>query len=104
MIYETLQILKEQLENYYEDVGLTRNIVLDNIALWESGSEDADRIKGRFNLINMVRKDDHGNICRKLNKKSLSEQLARNSFWVSGRFLYRIYLPIHGNDANYLQT
>lgn len=47
MIYETLQILKEQLESYYEDVGLTRNIVLDNIALWESGSEDADRIKGK---------------------------------------------------------
>ena len=55
MIYETLQILKEQLENYYEDVGLTKNIVLDNVALWESGSEDADRIKGKvvMTLVNV---------------------------------------------------
>lgn len=55
MIYETLQILKEQLEKYYEDVGVTSSIVLDNIALWESGSEDADRIKGKvvMTLVNV---------------------------------------------------
>ena len=55
MIYETLQILKEQLETYYEEVGLTKNIVLDNIALWDSASEDADRVKGKvvMTLLNL---------------------------------------------------
>jgi len=47
MIYETLQILKEQLEAYFDSVGLGKIIVLDNIALWESGSEDASRIDGK---------------------------------------------------------
>lgn len=47
MIYETLQILKEQLENYFETAGLTKNIVLDNIALLESGAADADRLNGK---------------------------------------------------------
>lgn len=47
MIYETLQILKEQLETYFDSVGLGKIIALDNIALWESGSEDAARIDGK---------------------------------------------------------
>jgi len=47
MIYETLQILKEQLETYFDSVGLGKIIVLDNIALWESGSDDASRIDGK---------------------------------------------------------
>ena len=50
MIYETLQILKEQLENYFEEVGLSKNLVLDNIALWESGAKDADKLDGKVVL------------------------------------------------------
>lgn len=44
MIYETLQILKEQLENYFSEIGLGKIIALENIALWESGSDDSARI------------------------------------------------------------
>ncbi|MCA1758747.1 MAG: DUF4255 domain-containing protein, partial [Bacteroidales bacterium] len=44
MIYETLQILKEQLENYFSEIGLGKIIALENIALWESGSDDATRV------------------------------------------------------------
>ena len=50
MIYEALQILKEQLENYFDEVGLGKNIILDNVALWESGSKDADRLDGKVIL------------------------------------------------------
>lgn len=55
MIYETLQILKEQLEAYFIEVELDINIILDNIALWESGSKDADRLEGNvvLTLINI---------------------------------------------------
>lgn len=47
MIFETLQILKEQLENYFTEEGLGKIIALDNIALWQSGSEDATRIEDK---------------------------------------------------------
>lgn len=47
MIHETLQILKEQLENYFVEAGLSKNIILENIALWESGAKDADRLDGK---------------------------------------------------------
>ena len=43
MIYETLQILKEQVENYFVEVGLGKILVLENIALWESGSDHANK-------------------------------------------------------------
>ena len=44
MIYETLQILQEQLENYFVEVELGKIITLENIALWESGSNDATNV------------------------------------------------------------
>lgn len=47
MIYETLQILKEQLENYFSEVGLGKIIILENIALWESGADDASKVDGK---------------------------------------------------------
>lgn len=55
MIYETLQILKEQLENYFTEIGLGKIIVLENIALWESGSDDALKISDKvvFTLLKL---------------------------------------------------
>ena len=50
MIYETLQILKEQLDKYLIDEGLGKIVVLENIALWESGSDDAAKLEGKVVL------------------------------------------------------
>lgn len=50
MIYETLQILKEQLEKFLIDEGLGKIVVLENIALWESGSEDSTKVDGKVVL------------------------------------------------------
>jgi len=47
MIYETLQILKEQIETYFTEVGLGKIIVLENIALWESGSANASKVEDK---------------------------------------------------------
>jgi hypothetical protein len=45
MIYETLQILKEQLEEYLNNAGFGKNVVLDNIALWDpSGQGNTSKI------------------------------------------------------------
>jgi hypothetical protein len=50
MIYETLQILKEQLDKFLIDEGLGKIVVLENIALLESGSADATKIEGKVVL------------------------------------------------------
>ncbi len=50
MIYETLQIIKEQLDKFLIDEGLGKIVVLENIALWESGSAGATKIEGKVVL------------------------------------------------------
>jgi len=50
MIYEALQIISEQLDKYLSDAGLNNLVVLENIALLESASENADNVKGKVVL------------------------------------------------------
>ncbi len=50
MIYETLQILREQLDNSLSAAGLKNLVVLENIALLESAQENAENIKGKVVL------------------------------------------------------
>jgi hypothetical protein len=50
MIFETLQILKEQVENYFTEVGLGKILTLENIALWESTSENASKVDNKVVL------------------------------------------------------
>lgn len=47
MIYETLQILKEQLDVFLDDSGLGHIVILENVAMLESGSENADNLNGK---------------------------------------------------------
>lgn len=50
MIYEVLQILKEQLEKYLDDAGLGKIVVLENLALLDSGNDKADNLEGKVIL------------------------------------------------------
>lgn len=40
MIYESLEILKEQLTVYFKEIKLNKVVELQNIALWEQGSNE----------------------------------------------------------------
>ncbi|HCE58266.1 MAG TPA: DUF4255 domain-containing protein [Prolixibacteraceae bacterium] len=57
MIFETLQIIKEQLEAYLVTAGLGKIVILDNIALWQSGSEDATRLEGKV-VLTLLKMDE----------------------------------------------
>ncbi len=50
MIYETLQILKEQLDGYFDAINLDESIALGNIALFETGSDEAKKLDGKLIL------------------------------------------------------
>lgn len=50
MIYETLQILKEQLEAYFVAAGLGKIAVLDNVAMVDSGADGEGTLKGKVIL------------------------------------------------------
>ncbi len=50
MIYEALQIISEQLDNYLSSQGLSNLVKLENIALLESSSENAANVNGKVVL------------------------------------------------------
>jgi hypothetical protein len=50
MIYEALQIISEQLENYLSSQGLSNLVKLENIAILESASENAANVNGKVVL------------------------------------------------------
>jgi len=50
MIYEALQIIREQLDSYLSSEGLSNLVKLENIALLESASENAENVKGKLVL------------------------------------------------------
>lgn len=61
MIYETLQILKEQLEDYFSEIGLNDSIILDNIALLDSGNEGSDMINNKI-VISLLKLEEEATL------------------------------------------
>lgn len=50
MIYEAIQIISEQLNNYLTSKGLSNLITLENIALFDTGDENAENLKNKIVL------------------------------------------------------
>ena len=55
MIYEALQIISEQLDNYLSAAGLNNLVALENIALIETSAENSDKLTNKvvLTLINL---------------------------------------------------
>lgn len=96
MIYETLQILKEQLESYFVESGLAKNVVLDNIALWQSGDSEASRLTGKV-VMTLLKLEEEPALN---NNPSFSVRENRAELMNSPIYL-NIYLMISANIDSY---
>lgn len=96
MIYETLQILKEQLESYFVESGLAKNVVLDNIALWQSGDSEASRLTGKV-VMTLLKLEEEPALN---NNPSFSMRENRAELMNSPIYL-NIYLMISANIDSY---
>lgn len=54
MIYECLQILKEQLASRYTELGMNNLPVLENIALFGTGGEEGSKVDGKV-VLSLIR-------------------------------------------------
>lgn len=61
MIYEALQILKEQVEGYFVEVGLGKILALENIALWEMGGDNGSKVENKV-VMTLVRLDEESTL------------------------------------------
>jgi len=57
MIYEALQIISEQLDNYLTSEGLSNLVKLENIALIETTAENSDKLTGKV-ILTMINLDE----------------------------------------------
>ena len=73
MIYETLQILKEQIEAYFTEVGLGKIVILENIALWESGSDKATNVEDKV-VMTLLKLEEESTLKNTPNYKVLEGQ------------------------------
>jgi len=55
MIYEALQIISEQLNNYLSAAGLSNLVALENVGMLETSAENTERLSGKvaLTLINL---------------------------------------------------
>ncbi len=61
MIYETLQILKEQLDAFFVEAGLGKVIALENVALWDSGNDKASSIEDKV-IITLLKLEEENTL------------------------------------------
>lgn len=62
MLYESLEILKEQLEAYFEEISLNKTVELQNIALWEQGGTDATNSMANKFILTLLRIEEESTL------------------------------------------
>lgn len=74
MIYEAIQIISEQLDNYLSSSGLNNLIKLENIAMIETSAENTEKVNGKLilTLINLDQENTLKNLpdYKVINKQS----------------------------------
>ena len=73
MIYEALQIISEQLDNYLTSEGLSNLVKLENIALIETTAENSDKLNGKV-ILTMINLDEEKTLKNLPNYKVINKQ------------------------------
>lgn len=50
MLFETVQIIEEQVNSYFEECGLTKSVVAENVGILETSSDNITRIEDKVAL------------------------------------------------------
>jgi len=96
MLYESMHILKEQLDKYFSDIGLSRTTELQNIALWESGKDDESRLSEKL-IISLLRLEEETTL-----KNSAHVKINENKTEYRNPPVHlNLYLLIAANFKNY---
>ena len=61
MIYECLQILKEQLVARYAELGMSNLLILENIGLFGTGGEEGAKVEGKV-VLSLIRIDEEATL------------------------------------------
>lgn len=62
MLYKSLEILKEQLEDYFKELSLNKPVELQNIALWEQGGVEATKSLANKIILTLLRVEEESTL------------------------------------------
>lgn len=99
MIYEALQILKEQLENYFIEIDFGKIVELGNIALLETSDSNAAKLEGKvvLTLLNLEEEATLRNL-------PYSRVIDGSTKYKNAAVHLNIYLLISANCDTYLKS
>jgi hypothetical protein len=96
MIYETLQIIKEQIEKYFSDIGLNRSIELQNISFIDNVNDEERGLNEKL-ILSLIRLEEEVTL-----KNSTHIKINDNkSEYRNPPVHLNLYLLISANFKNY---
>lgn len=100
MIYEALQIISEQLDQYLSTHGLNKLVKLENISLFETASEHAEKLNGKV-ILTLINLDEEKTLKNLPNYKVVNKQTTE---YKNPPVLLNLYLLISANCNTYVNS
>lgn len=100
MIYEALQIISEQLDNYLSSEGLSNLVKLENIALIETTAENSDKVNGKV-VLTLINLDEEKTLKNLPNYKVINKL---NTEYKNPPVHLNLYLLISANCNTYVNS
>jgi hypothetical protein len=100
MIYEALQILSEQLDQYLSSHGLSKLVKLENIALLETTNENTEKLDGKV-VLTLINLDEEKTLKNLPNYKVINKQTTE---YKSPPISLNLYLLISANCNTYVNS
>ena len=100
MIYEALQIISEQLDQYLSMHGLNKLVKLENIALHETSSENAEKLNGKV-ILTLINLEEEKTLRNLPNYKVINKQ---STEYKNPPVYLNLYLLISANCNTYVNS
>lgn len=100
MIYEALQILSEQLDQYLSSHGLNKLVKLGNIALLETTNENTEKLDGKL-ILTLINLDEEKTLKNLPNYKVINKQTTE---YKNPPISLNLYLLIAANCNTYVNS
>lgn len=100
MIYEALQIISEQLDQYLSSHGLSKLVNLGNIALFETSSENSEKLSGKV-ILTLINVDEEKTLKNLPNYKVINKQITE---YKNPPVSLNLYLLISANCNTYVNS
>ncbi len=100
MIYEAIQIISEQLDNYLSSSGMNNLVKLENIAMIETSSDNTEKVSGKL-ILTLINLNEESALKNLPNFKVINKQ---STEYKNPPIYLNLYLLISANCNTYVNS